>query len=72
MIQLLLFHAGSLHGSSQSAQLSRLVWLYLHSGQQHYLEAVKALVLRCAQTRLNYLVTSSLSQSTWAPLVAQD
>ncbi|XP_046878188.1 uncharacterized protein si:dkeyp-114g9.1 [Hypomesus transpacificus] len=42
----------SLHGDSVSAQLSRVVWLYLNSGQQLYLEAVKGLVLQYAQAGL--------------------
>ncbi|KAG5846645.1 uncharacterized protein si:dkeyp-114g9.1 isoform X2 [Anguilla rostrata] len=43
-----------LHGDSAVAQLGRTVWLYLHSGQQPYMEAVKGLVLRCAQASLDY------------------
>ncbi|KAJ8270721.1 hypothetical protein GJAV_G00118510 [Gymnothorax javanicus] len=43
-----------LHGASPVAQLSRTVWLYLHSGQQAYMEAVKGLVLQCAQASLDY------------------
>ncbi|XP_072531460.1 uncharacterized protein [Salminus brasiliensis] len=60
----------SLHGTSGSAQLSRLIWLYLHSGQQLYLEAVKGMVLQCAHTHLNYLTASALSQGIWGPPVA--
>ncbi|KAG9283054.1 hypothetical protein AMEX_G1782 [Astyanax mexicanus] len=60
----------SLHGNSGSAKLSRLIWLYLHSGQQLYLEAVKELVLQCAQTHFNYLTASALSQRLWRQPVA--
>ncbi|KAL0967402.1 hypothetical protein UPYG_G00251770 [Umbra pygmaea] len=42
----------SLHGDSMPAHLSRVIWLYLHSGLQLYLEAVKGLVLHCAQASL--------------------
>ncbi|XP_012684879.2 uncharacterized protein si:dkeyp-114g9.1 [Clupea harengus] len=44
----------SLHGDSTSAQLSRLIWLYLHSGHQLYLEAVKGMVLECAHANLGF------------------
>ncbi|XP_051510322.1 uncharacterized protein si:dkeyp-114g9.1 [Myxocyprinus asiaticus] len=47
----------SLHGNSVTAQLSRLMWLYLNSGQEIYLEAVKGMVLQCAQASLNHLAT---------------
>lgn len=46
--------ADSLHGDSTSAQLSRLIWLYLHSGHQLYLEAVKGMVLECAHANLGF------------------
>ncbi|KAJ3606431.1 hypothetical protein NHX12_025952 [Muraenolepis orangiensis] len=39
----------SLHGDGVVAQLSRLIWLYLNSGQPLYLEAIKGLVLQYAQ-----------------------
>ncbi|XP_051954492.1 uncharacterized protein LOC127623958 [Xyrauchen texanus] len=47
----------SLHGDSVTAQLSRLMWLYLNSGQELYLEAVQGMVLQCARARLNHLST---------------
>ncbi|KAJ8009038.1 hypothetical protein DPEC_G00084690 [Dallia pectoralis] len=50
---------GSLHGDSMPAQLSRLIWLYSHSGQQLYLEAVKGLVLQCAQASLGHFCSLS-------------
>ncbi|KAJ8275124.1 hypothetical protein COCON_G00097490 [Conger conger] len=43
-----------LHGETPVAQLGRVIWLYLHSGQQPYMEAVKGLVLQCAQASLDY------------------
>ncbi|XP_059897803.1 uncharacterized protein si:dkeyp-114g9.1 [Gadus macrocephalus] len=43
-----------LHGDGDLAQLSRLVWLYLNSGQLLYLEAIKGLVLQHAQGCLSY------------------
>ncbi|KAJ8355902.1 hypothetical protein SKAU_G00186960 [Synaphobranchus kaupii] len=49
-----------LHGDTLVAQLSRVIWLYLHSGQQPYMEAVKTLVLRCAQANLDYYTTLSI------------
>ena len=50
-----IFIADSLHGDGNLAQLSRLVWLYLNSGQLLYLEAIKGLVLQYAQGCLSYL-----------------
>ncbi|KAJ8396230.1 hypothetical protein AAFF_G00020970 [Aldrovandia affinis] len=47
----------SLHGDSLAAQLSRVIWLYLHSGQQPYMEAVKGLVQQCAEVSLGYYAT---------------
>ncbi|XP_065111812.1 uncharacterized protein [Paramisgurnus dabryanus] len=47
----------SLHGDSLTAQLSRLMWLYLNSGQEIYLQAVKGMVLQCAQASLSHLGT---------------
>ncbi|KAM6964806.1 uncharacterized protein FYW47_007127 [Aplochiton taeniatus] len=44
----------SLHGDDMLAQLSRVVWLFLNSGQQLYLEAVKGLVLQCAYAALAF------------------
>ncbi|KAL7888473.1 hypothetical protein AOLI_G00034470 [Acnodon oligacanthus] len=60
----------TLHGSSLSTQLSRLIWLYLHSGQQLYLETVKSMVLQCAHAHLSYLTASTLSQSIFEAPVA--
>ncbi|XP_026857476.2 uncharacterized protein si:dkeyp-114g9.1 [Electrophorus electricus] len=53
---------GSLHGDSLSAQLSRLLWLYLHSGQLLYLETVKGLVQQIAHTQLGFLTSRALPQ----------
>ncbi|KAK3541757.1 hypothetical protein QTP86_003524 [Hemibagrus guttatus] len=44
--------SGSLHGASASAQLSRLIWLYLHSGEQLYMEGVKQTVMQYVHARL--------------------
>ncbi|KAL2082360.1 hypothetical protein ACEWY4_022178 [Coilia grayii] len=44
----------SLHGDTAPAQLGRLIWLYLHSGHQLYLEAVKGMVLECAHATLAF------------------
>ncbi|XP_017547955.2 uncharacterized protein si:dkeyp-114g9.1 [Pygocentrus nattereri] len=60
----------ALHGSSLTAQLSRLIWLYLHSGQQLYLETVKSVVLQCAHAHLSYLTANALSQSIFETPVA--
>ncbi|XP_055728772.1 uncharacterized protein si:dkeyp-114g9.1 isoform X1 [Salvelinus fontinalis] len=49
----------SLHGDSMPAQLSRVLWLYLHSGRTLYLEAVKGLVLQCAQASLGHFCSLS-------------
>ncbi|XP_069830298.1 uncharacterized protein [Dendropsophus ebraccatus] len=38
----------SLHGDTVGAHLSRLIWLYLHSGQQLYMDAMKGFVYECA------------------------
>ncbi|GAA6090548.1 uncharacterized protein si:dkeyp-114g9.1 isoform X1 [Tachysurus ichikawai] len=56
----------SLHGASASAQLSRLVWLYLHSGEQLYMEGVKQAVLQDVHTRLA-VSTDVLSADLWHP-----
>ncbi|XP_063773290.1 uncharacterized protein LOC134909877 isoform X2 [Pseudophryne corroboree] len=37
-----------LHGDTVGAHLSRLIWLYLHSGQQLYMDAMKGFVYECA------------------------
>ncbi|XP_072266309.1 uncharacterized protein [Pyxicephalus adspersus] len=37
-----------LHGDSVGAHLSRLVWLFLHSGQQIFMDAMKGFVYQCA------------------------
>lgn len=59
---------GSLHGASASAQLSRLIWLYLHSGEQLYMEGVKQTVLQYVHTRLA-ISTSVLSADFWQPVL---
>ncbi|XP_073529649.1 uncharacterized protein [Phyllobates terribilis] len=38
----------SLHGDTLVAHLSRLIWLYLHTGQQLYIDAMKGFVYECA------------------------
>ncbi|KAM4694284.1 uncharacterized protein O3C94_004735 [Discoglossus pictus] len=43
-----------LHGDSVASHLSRIIWLYLHCGQQLYMEALKGLVYECAYA--NYAV----------------
>lgn len=48
----------SLHGDSVCAQLSRVMWLYLNSGQQEYLEELKAMVLHCARVCLGQISVS--------------
>ncbi|XP_062857557.1 uncharacterized protein si:dkeyp-114g9.1 [Trichomycterus rosablanca] len=55
---------GSLHGGSACAQLSRLVWLYLHSGERLYVEGVKEMVLQYAHARLA-LGADVLSPDAW-------
>ncbi|KAI2652206.1 Transmembrane protein 177 [Labeo rohita] len=45
----------SLHGDCVTAQLSRLMWLYLNSGQELYLQALKGMVLQCAHACLGHL-----------------
>uniref|UniRef100_A0A671NP90 Uncharacterized LOC107678821 n=1 Tax=Sinocyclocheilus anshuiensis TaxID=1608454 RepID=A0A671NP90_9TELE len=47
----------SLHGDCVTAQLSRLMWLYLNSGQELFLQALKGMVLQCAQACLSHLNT---------------
>ncbi|KAM4772408.1 uncharacterized protein WCC33_004113 [Rhinophrynus dorsalis] len=37
-----------LHGDTMASHLSRLIWLYLHSGQQLYIDAVKGFAYECA------------------------
>ncbi|KAJ1152241.1 hypothetical protein NDU88_005018 [Pleurodeles waltl] len=39
---------GQLHGDTLSAHLSRIIWIYLHSNQQLYMEAMKGFVFECA------------------------
>ncbi|XP_066563765.1 uncharacterized protein LOC136751998 isoform X2 [Amia ocellicauda] len=60
---------GNLHGDSLSAHLSRIIWLYLHSGQQLYMEAVKGFVQHSAQARLGYCVLVSVSPGFYSPSV---
>ncbi|XP_060771599.1 uncharacterized protein si:dkeyp-114g9.1 [Neoarius graeffei] len=55
---------GSLHGASASALLSRLIWLYLHSGEQLYMEAVKQTVLQSVHARL-VICSNILSADLW-------
>ncbi|TRY58201.1 hypothetical protein DNTS_017412 [Danionella cerebrum] len=50
----------SLHGDSAAAQLSRVMWLYLNSGQQRFLDELKALVLLCAQIYVQQLTSAAL------------
>ncbi|XP_077145647.1 uncharacterized protein LOC143807696 [Ranitomeya variabilis] len=38
----------TLHGDTLVAHLSRLIWLYLHTGQQLYIDAMKGFVYECA------------------------
>ncbi|XP_018097958.1 uncharacterized protein LOC108705579 isoform X1 [Xenopus laevis] len=37
-----------LHGDTMVAHLTRLIWLYLHSGHQLYIDAMKGFVYECA------------------------
>lgn len=60
---LLCLRTESLHGSSAIAQLSRLIWLYLHSGEQLYMEGVKQTVLQYVHARLD------ISTSLWQPVL---
>ncbi|TSP57603.1 hypothetical protein Baya_10450 [Bagarius yarrelli] len=70
LFTLLEFHTkisqGNLHGASASARLSRLVWLYLHSGEQLYLQGVKQMVLQFVYTPLT-ISTDVLSAELWQP-----
>ncbi|KAI5090802.1 hypothetical protein C0J45_19663 [Silurus meridionalis] len=59
---------GSLHGASASAQLSRLIWLYLHSGDQLYMDGVKQTVLQYVHARLA-ISASVLSADPWQPVL---
>ncbi|KAM5165479.1 uncharacterized protein ACMZJ9_007916 [Mantella aurantiaca] len=43
-----------LHGDTLGAHLSRLIWLYLHSGQQIYMDAMKGFVYECAYASYAY------------------
>ncbi|XP_076852085.1 uncharacterized protein LOC143504588 isoform X2 [Brachyhypopomus gauderio] len=52
---------GTLHGDTLRAQLGRLLWLYLHSGQQVYQEAVKGLVQQVCHVQLGYLASRALA-----------
>ncbi|KAL4649126.1 hypothetical protein GN956_G7063 [Arapaima gigas] len=57
-----------LHGDSAVAQLSRVLWLYLHSGEQVYLDSLKTMVLSWANANLGYFsseATSPLSHLIW-------
>ncbi|XP_063078362.1 uncharacterized protein si:dkeyp-114g9.1 [Engraulis encrasicolus] len=52
-----------LHGDTVPAQLGRLLWLYLHSGHQLYLEAVKGMVLECAHATLGFFTHQAQSRA---------
>ncbi|XP_063297853.1 uncharacterized protein LOC134586302 [Pelobates fuscus] len=43
-----IIHEAELHGDTYVAYLSRLIWLYLHSGHQLYMEATKGFILEFA------------------------
>uniref|UniRef100_A0A672Q963 Uncharacterized LOC107603058 n=1 Tax=Sinocyclocheilus grahami TaxID=75366 RepID=A0A672Q963_SINGR len=55
LLELGCFKLNYLHGDCVTAQLSRLMWLYLNSGQELFLQALKGMVLQCAQARLSHL-----------------
>lgn len=63
-VRSLFLQTGSLHGASASALLSRLIWLYLHSGEQLYMEAVKQTVLQSVHARL-VICSNILSADLW-------
>ncbi|KAG8444576.1 hypothetical protein GDO86_009660 [Hymenochirus boettgeri] len=48
-----------LHGDTMTAYLTRLIWLYLHSGQQLYIEAMKGFVYECAYASFSSQVYES-------------
>ncbi|XP_018418995.1 PREDICTED: uncharacterized protein LOC108792666 [Nanorana parkeri] len=50
-----------LHGDTLGAHLSRLVWLYLHSGQQIYMDAMKGFVYECAYASYTYQIYENAS-----------
>ncbi|XP_075720389.1 uncharacterized protein LOC142761087 [Rhinoderma darwinii] len=51
----------SLHGDTVGAHLSRLIWLYLHSGQQLYMDAMKGFVYECAYASYASQIYDSVS-----------
>ncbi|XP_068087462.1 uncharacterized protein [Hyperolius riggenbachi] len=53
--------ADTLHGDSSEAYLSRLIWLYLHSGEQIYMEALKGFVYDCAYASYSVQLHESAS-----------
>ncbi|KAM9316656.1 uncharacterized protein PAF06_007714 [Gastrophryne carolinensis] len=50
-----------LHGDTVGAHLSRLIWLYLHSGQQLYMDAMKGFVYECAYASYTAQIYESAS-----------
>ncbi|XP_053316262.1 uncharacterized protein LOC128483967 [Spea bombifrons] len=50
-----------LHGDTMVAYLSRLIWLYLHSGQQLYMDALKGFVYECAYASFSSQIFESCS-----------
>lgn len=56
-----LVFAESLHGDTVGAHLSRLIWLYLHSGQQFYMDAMKGFVYECAYASYTSQIYESAS-----------
>ncbi|KAM4043715.1 uncharacterized protein ACNLHF_013980 [Anomaloglossus baeobatrachus] len=50
-----------LHGDTMEAHLSRIIWLYLHTGQQLYVDAMKGLVYECAYSNYTCQMYESAS-----------
>ncbi|XP_071997797.1 uncharacterized protein [Engystomops pustulosus] len=55
----------SLHGDTVGAHLTRLIWLYLHSGHQLYMDAMKGFVYECAYASYASQIYESVSLAAY-------
>ncbi|XP_018597957.2 uncharacterized protein LOC108928497 isoform X2 [Scleropages formosus] len=57
-----------LHGDSLVSQLSRVLWLYLHSGQHVYLDSLKSMLLTWANANMDYFSTLGAASPSSHPV----
>ncbi|XP_040286018.1 uncharacterized protein LOC120999211 [Bufo bufo] len=59
----------NLHGDTVGSHLSRLIWLYLHSGQQLYMDAIKGFVYECAYASYASQIYESVSLAAYVGIL---